>query len=48
MGKCDSCKNKGTAWCRGCEHRYPGLDQFDFYQRAKLEDSSNTKSEEAM
>ena len=48
MDNCDSCKNKGTAWCLGCEHRYPRLDQFDFYQRAKLEDSSNTKSEEAM
>lgn len=47
MDKCDSCKNKSTAWCCGCEHRQPGLEQFDFYQRVKSKDSSNTENEEA-
>ena len=32
MKKCDSCANRGTGWCRGCEHRCPGLEQYDFYQ----------------
>lgn len=47
MDQCDSCGNKGTAWCWGCEHRCPGLEQFDFYQRIKPKDLSNTKIEEA-
>lgn len=38
MGKCDSCKNKGTAWCCGCEHRQPGLEQFGFYQAQKKDE----------
>ena len=32
MKKCDSCANKGTGWCLGCEHNFPGLEQFDLYQ----------------
>ena len=29
--KCDTCRNNGSAWCKGCEYDHPGLDQFDFY-----------------
>lgn len=35
--KCETCANRGTAWCKGCEHNFPSLDQFDFYQ--KLEET---------
>lgn len=33
--KCETCANRGTAWCEGCEYNYPGLNQFDFYQELK-------------
>ncbi len=36
--KCKTCANKGTGWCGGCEHNFPGVDQFDFYQGIKEED----------
>ncbi|MCB7039834.1 MULTISPECIES: hypothetical protein [Eubacteriales] len=32
MKKCDTCANRNTRWCNGCEHNFPGLEQFDFYQ----------------
>jgi len=44
MRKCDTCKNQGTAWCKGCEYNFPGVDQFDFYQEIKPEE--NTSEEE--
>ena len=48
MDKCDSCKNKGTAWCRGCEHRQSGLEQFDFYQEKESKNPPENKNEEVM
>lgn len=33
--KCETCANRGSGWCKGCEHNSPGLDQFDFYQEMK-------------
>lgn len=35
MKKCETCANQNTAWCKGCEHNFPGLEQFDFYQERK-------------
>ena len=32
MKKCDTCANRNTRWCNGCEHNFPGLEQSDFYQ----------------
>lgn len=32
MKKCDTCANRSTRWCNGCEHNFPVLEQFDFYQ----------------
>lgn len=48
MEKCDSCKNKGTAWCRDCEYWQPGLEQFDFYQEKESKNQPDNKNEEAM
>lgn len=36
MKPCDTCANRGTLWCGGCEHSLPGLEQFDFYQSVRL------------
>lgn len=30
---CETCANRETPWCKGCEYKVPGLDQFDFYQK---------------
>lgn len=30
-----ACANRGTAWCKGCEWNFPGVEQFDFYQEIK-------------
>lgn len=37
MKKCVTCANRDTGWCKGCEHNFPGVDQFDFYQEIKAE-----------
>ena len=39
--KCQTCANRGTAWCGGCEHNFPGLEQFDFYQESKESGASD-------
>ena len=41
MTKCDTCENKKTGWCRGCEHNFPGVDQFDFYQEIRPNHASH-------
>ena len=34
--KCLNCGNYAEGkWCPGCEHNFPGLDQFDFYQEIR-------------
>ena len=33
--KCKTFALQNTPWCRGCEHIFPGLKQFDFYQKRK-------------
>lgn len=43
MDKCNSCKNKSTAWCCGCEHRQPGLEQFDFYVEIDTKNTFDTE-----
>lgn len=32
---CNNCKNKYSKWCSGCEHNYPSVDNFDFYNEIK-------------
>lgn len=43
MKKCETCALQDTAWCKGCEHNFPGLEQFDFYQEQKGSENSNGK-----
>ena len=33
--KCKTCALQNPPWCKGCEWRFPGLEQFDFYQERK-------------
>ena len=42
--KCRTCQNRHTPWCKGCEHNFPGLDQFDFYQ--KIEEDKEEQDEQ--
>lgn len=32
---CETCALQGTPWCGGCDWNFPGLEQFDFYQKRK-------------
>ena len=41
MKKCETCALNGTGWCKGCEHSFPGVDQFDFYQEIKTENGAD-------
>ncbi len=43
MEKCKICANQNTAWCKGCEHRVPGLEQFDFFQEQKESEGDDGK-----
>ncbi len=43
MKKCETCANRNTAWCKGCEHKFPGLEQFDFYQEQKESEDGDGK-----
>ncbi len=33
--RCKTCRNRGSAWCSGCEYHHPGLEQFDFYNEVR-------------
>lgn len=37
MELCETCRNRGSAWCRSCDRIAPGLERFDFYQKIHLE-----------
>lgn len=43
MKKCETCTNQNTAWCKGCEYNFPGLEQFDFYQKRKESEDGDGK-----
>lgn len=43
MEKCKTCALQDTAWCKGCEHKFPGLEQFDFYQEQKESEGNDGK-----
>jgi len=41
--KCETCANRNTPWCKGCEYNFPGLEQFDFYSKVRV-DKENDKN----
>ncbi len=43
MEKCKICANQNTAWCKGCEQKVPGLEQFDFFQEQKESEGDDGK-----
>ena len=43
MKKCETCTNQNTAWCKGCEQKVPGLEQFDFFQEQKESEGDDGK-----
>jgi len=42
---CNKCSNQDTAWCKGCEHNFPGVDQFDFFREIKLTEAAQQMEE---
>lgn len=41
--KCETCANRHTPWCSGCEYNFPGLEQFDFYQEVKKNEGADQR-----